>query len=153
MFSDNPSARASFPGGVIITRCYDTLEVYSASKEIFATTLNCPGETMLPQLGLKAVCLPIDTLKDSPYAFSVKPQGGILVRSRREGDRIRLSGGTKSVKKLFVDKKIPASQRQMVPVLEDDVGILGICGIGVNRDRLEPGIEIRFEKTETSDEL
>ena len=153
VFSDNPSARASFPGGITIARCYDILEVYSASREIQVTPLNCPGETILPQLGLKAVCKPIDTVKDTPYAFSVKPQGGILVRSRREGDRIRLSGGTKSVKKLFIDKKIPASYRQMVPVLEDDIGILGVCGIGANRDRLEPGIEIRFEKTDISDKL
>jgi tRNA(Ile)-lysidine synthetase-like protein len=57
------------------------------------------------------------------------------VRSRRSGDSIRLSGGTKSLKKLFIDLKIPAARRASVPVLYDDFGILAIPGIGVNLDR------------------
>ena len=62
---------------------------------------------------------------------------------------MRLSGGTKSLKKLFIDRKIPAAQRAGIPVIADDRGILGVYGIGASHDRLAdqqvPAVEIRFE--------
>ncbi|MBO5078681.1 MAG: tRNA lysidine(34) synthetase TilS, partial [Oscillospiraceae bacterium] len=60
----------------------------------------------------------------------------------------RLQGGTKSLKALFVDRKIPALQRSTVPVIADERGVLGVWGIGANLDRItgegEP-ILIQFE--------
>jgi hypothetical protein len=52
---------------------------------------------------------------------------------------------------LFIDRKIPASQREHYPVLEDDLGILGVYGIGPNQTRLAdklPAVEIRFTEKE-----
>ena len=45
-------------------------------------------------------------------------EGSFLVRSRREGDKIRLSCGSRSIKKLLIDKKIPATERDLIPVVE-----------------------------------
>ena len=62
---------------------------------------------------------------------------------------MRLSGGTKTLKELFIDRKIPAAQRMQIPVLADDAGVLGVYGLGANLDRVsESGIQIRFEKIE-----
>ena len=74
-----------------------------------------------------------------------------MLRSRESGDSIRLSGGTKSLKKLFIDRKIPAAERGHIPVLCDEKGILGVYSVGVNLDRTgEAGtaVTVRFEKTE-----
>ena len=49
---------------------------------------------------------------------------------------MRLSGGTKSLKEIFVDRKIPASQRDQIPVIADSQGVLGVYGIGANLDRI-----------------
>jgi tRNA(Ile)-lysidine synthase len=60
---------------------------------------------------------------------------------------IRLQGGTKSLKKLFIDRKIPAAERCRIPVVCDDEGVLGVYGIGANIDRLASGdgaVEISF---------
>lgn len=53
-----------------------------------------------------------------------KIKGGIVVRSRKQGDKIKLAGGSKKVKDLFIDLKIPREDRCKVPVITDDEGIL-----------------------------
>ena len=40
-----------------------------------------------------------------------KVKGGIVVRSRKEGDKIKLSAGSKKIKDLFIDLKIPREER------------------------------------------
>ena len=85
------------------------------------------------------------------HCFTVQPVGKVIVRSRKPGDRMRLSGGTKSLKEIFIDRKIPADLRAGIPVIADDAGVLGVWGIGANLDRVssEEGICIQFiEKRE-----
>ncbi len=135
IFSDKPSAKACFPNGVTITRNYGTLDVCGDRREITMQELNCPGITRLPDLGLQIVCQPNESDKKTIDSFSVVPSGKLVVRSRLSGDAIRLYGGTKTLKKLFIDKKIPASQRNFVPVLADDEGVVGVVGFGGNLDR------------------
>ncbi len=53
-----------------------------------------------------------------------KIEGGIFVRNRRSGDKIKLSGGSKKVKQLLVDLKIDKSEKGKVPIIHDDNGIL-----------------------------
>ena len=62
-----------------------------------------------------------------------------------------MQGGTKSLKELMIDKKIPAAERDQIPVICDDAGILGVWGIGANLDRISgqgTAVEIRFEDIE-----
>jgi len=60
--------------------------------------------------------------------------GGICVSSRMVGDRITLQKRrvTKSLKKLFIEEKIPAEQRSSVVVLRDDEGIVWVEGFGAD---------------------
>ena len=58
--------------------------------------------------------------------------GMIRYRSRHEGDRLLLHGVNRSVKKLFSEKKIAVSLRQMIPVIFDDSGILCIPHVAVS---------------------
>lgn len=55
-----------------------------------------------------------------------KIKGGIVVRNRRSGDKIKLLGGSKKIKDLFIDIKIPKEDRCKVPVIADDQGILSV---------------------------
>ena len=84
----------------------------------------------------------------------MSPVGQIMIRARKSGDSIRLSGGSKSLKKLFIDRKIPAARRQQIPVVCDDAGILGVYTIGANWDRTtgERFVTIRFENIENKGE-
>ena len=147
VFSEKPSARASFPGGVTIARNYDRLTVLTQGEVLQETILPCPGEVELP--GYRVVCEPADSLENSGNCFTVCTEGQMVLRCRQSGDAIRLSGGTKQLKKLFIDKKIPAAQRSQIPVLCDEQGVLGVCGIGANLDRAArelPAVTVRFLK-------
>ncbi len=147
VFSEKPSAQVCFPGGILIGRVYDRLQKLEAASDVPSVVLPCPGEAVFA--GLHVTCTPAEEVIQTPEAFTVFPQGAIILRSRRPGDSIRLPGGTRSLKKLFIDRKIPAHQRERIPVVCDDRGILGVYSIGVNRDRAAetlPAVAIRFEK-------
>lgn len=58
-------------------------------------------------------------------------KGTLIARSREAGDRIRMGGMHKSLKKLMCDKKIPLSLRARLPVICDENGILAVPMIGV----------------------
>ena len=149
VFSHRPSAKAAFPGGVTLSRCYGKLETCSGAPLVERTVLTCPGAVELTQLGLCVICTPARELVNGKDCFTVTPRGTVVIRSRCPGDTMRRSGGTKSLKALFIDSKIPASQRGSVPVLADDEGVLGVYGFGANMDRLAralPAVQIRFER-------
>lgn len=55
-----------------------------------------------------------------------KTKGGMVIRSRQQGDKIKLAGGTKKLKDLFIDLKIPREERGKVPVISDEEGILQV---------------------------
>ncbi len=58
-------------------------------------------------------------------------KGTLIARNREAGDRIRMGGMRKSLKKLMSDKKIPLSLRTRLPVICDGDGILAVPMIGV----------------------
>lgn len=149
VFSDRPSAWASFPGGVTIARNYGRLEARIDRPPMESCPLPCPGEVVLP--GLRVTCRPASEIVNTADTFTVQPERRILLRARQSGDSICLPGGTKSLKKLFIDRKIPASERPYIPVVCDEAGILGVYSIGVHQKRAAsklPAVTIRFEKIE-----
>jgi tRNA(Ile)-lysidine synthase len=55
---------------------------------------------------------------------------GLLVRSRRPGDRVRLlAGATRKVQDVLVDAKVPREARAAVPLLVAGVDILWVAGL------------------------
>ena len=70
-------------------------------------------------------------LKDT-FDFD-KIMGTAVFRSRTEGDKADIHGGTKTLKKLFIEEKIPAEERNSVAIIADDKGVLWIEGLGAAR--------------------
>lgn len=142
VYSPKPSAKAEFPNGVEIGRCYGTLQLLHKAED-FCQTLPCPGRVTLTAKGLQVTCRPIQAGVNIGFV----PSGKLVIRSRKEGDRIRLPGGTKSLKKLFIDKKIPASVRNQILVVSDDLGVIWVQNIGMNLDRVTPtGFTIQLDR-------
>jgi tRNA(Ile)-lysidine synthetase-like protein len=146
VFSPKPSAKAEFPGGVTIARNYGVLTAVKAAPVLEPVLLQCPGEAELPAAGLRVSCTPTTQIINTPDCFTAQIRGNITLRPRLPGDEIRLHGGTKSLKKLYIDRKIPALQRALIPVVTDEKGVVGVYGIGADLDRLDSGVMIRFTK-------
>ena len=142
VFSPKPSAHARFPGGVIIGRCYDRLEKQTQAHQEPEMALPCPGT--LEWNGYRIFC----SAETEGPGYVLHPQGQLIVRGRKSGDSIRLNGGTKSLKKLFIDKKIPARERESLPVIADEAGVAAVYSVGIHLDRLtgeNPPVRIHIE--------
>ncbi len=149
VFSDRPSAKADFPGGICISRCYDRLQRQEKTAKLEKTELPCAGTVVLEAAGLQVTLRQAQEILNTPYIFTVDARGAVFLGSRLEGDVLTLPGGTKSVKKLFVDRKIPAARRMGIPVIRDEQGILGVYGIGADEKRKAsrlPALQLVFEK-------
>ena len=144
VFSDNPSAAGDFPKGVRIVRNYDTLQRLDRKQDGYCLELMCPGEVTIDSF--RITCQATSDYHFKTDCFTVKPQGAVVVRCRQPGDTMRLQGGTKKLKELFIDRKILAHKRNSIPVIADEKGVLGVCGIGANLDRVsQEGILIKIE--------
>ena len=145
ILSDNPSARSFFPGSIVIAREYDALVKPDVREPLSTYPLRCPGSTDIPELGLRVTCEPVgETAAEDGLCLRLYENA--VLRGRKEGDTIRLSGGTKTLKKLYIDRKIPASRRECIPVIADSCGVAAVYGIGIDCDRKQaPNWVIRFE--------
>jgi len=56
---------------------------------------------------------------------------GLVLRSRRSGDRIRLPGGRKLLSDLLIDLKVPRSERDSLRVLAAGQDVLWVEGVAV----------------------
>lgn len=109
------------PHGLTVLREYDTL--------IF-TTLPPPAPltAFCPQRGENRV-----SGTDWTVSLAEEPWEGLTVRARQRGDELTLPNGhTRSLKRLFIDRKIPRRERERIPVVADRDGVLAVAGIGGN---------------------
>ena len=98
-----------------------------------------PGdELILPEAGLLLRCDKIDVFPgvvyksfNTFYTSCEKIRGPIRVTSRRPGDSYRPAGRgcTKTLKALFMENDVPTWERDRIPILRDDEGILGVYGM------------------------
>ena len=64
---------------------------------------------------------------------AAKATGAFELRAIRPGDRVQLLGapGSRSLKQILQDRKIPANLRPGWPVVTDEKGIVWVPGIGI----------------------
>ena len=160
LYSDDPSASCSLPGGWTMRREYDViLLVRSDAPATFSPIrLHPDGVTAARALGLRISCKRIKKFEKIPNTCStfavscdtIDTDITLLLRPRQSGDALRLPGGTRTVKRLLIDRKVPAHERGLVPVIADSAGVLAVYPFGVNLDRLaaagERAIIITIEK-------
>ena len=160
---DDPSAVAFLPHGRLVQRVYKDLLFTTQSDPLppFAPTpLNVDGETAPEgtpwRCRCRAVACPEEEAREPGAIYLAREAvtGELVLRPRQIGDEIALPrrGGTKTVKKLFIDEKVPRRERERVPVLADEAGVLAVAGFGPDQSRLalpgQPAYELIFWKKE-----
>lgn len=126
--------------GLRIARAGDRLVFGPEAKpSLPARTVPLNAVLPLPEAGLSLKCekiagCPADVYK-SFNIFYFKCEnicGNMTVTARLPGDRFRPRGRgcTKTLKALFQESGVPPWERDAVPVLRDDEGILGVYGVG-----------------------
>ena len=147
VFSDNPSARITL-GGLILRRSYEKLCADRGQVILPARALPMEGITPLPEIGMAVRTAVVS----EPGDWTVCPKGQMVVRSRRSGDSLTTPVGTKSLKKRFIDRKIPQFERSAVPVIADEAGVLAVWGFGIDETRKTGGTYVRMEFVNFSEE-
>lgn len=144
---EDPSAVAFLPNGWLAQRVYKELLITTQidpADPFLAVPLNLDGETAPAGTGWKVVCrreICPAGIQPGPgqfYLAAAGLAGQPVIRPRQVGDEVKLPrrAGTKSVKKLMIDGKIPRRDRERIPVLADEKGVLAVAGFGPDKTRL-----------------
>ncbi|SFK39845.1 tRNA(Ile)-lysidine synthase [Halobacillus dabanensis] len=135
---DKPNVSLDFPQGLKITRAYD--EITFSFNEIkkeggFHHHLQVGDRAYFPDGSwMDAEWSQTDEEEDH-YTYvcdSHHVNFPLVVRTRQNGDRIRVRGmnGSKKVKDIFIDQKIPARLRDTWPIVTDQSGeVLWVVGL------------------------
>lgn len=126
--NEHPSLILHLPDGLIVEKSYKTLAFanqHSKPKIDFIDTqmLDIPSEINLP-LGKLIVSRKANLEEESQVRLTIdldKVELPLIVRSRKRGDRMSYIGGegTKKLKNLFIDLKIPKRDRDVWPIVTD----------------------------------
>lgn len=135
-------ARINLPKGIIADKKGSYL--YITRKEVKTELIEYEVEIpvnksiIIEELGIKIEAQRISKEKSKMFStgnciksFDVdKISGKLIIRNRRNGDKIKPLGlgGTKKVKDILIDSKVPLEKRNSVPVICDDEKILWLAG-------------------------
>jgi tRNA(Ile)-lysidine synthase len=133
---------APLGGGVRARRVFDRLVIEAADEQAAAHDdevfpLARTGRTELPRLGAALEAAEEDVPAtgvrrgaDEALLDLAALQDDLVVRTRRPGDRLRPLGapGVRKLQDLFVDRKVPAAERDRVPLVCDAAGLLWVAG-------------------------
>lgn len=137
-----PSAELNLPGGVSAAREYGQvrfrLDGQTRHRQCFCYRLAVPGITLVPESGASVHTYyrdgPIDweKLPDDTAVFDAdRLPGPLCIRSRKPGDRMPLWGtaGSKKLKDLLIDAKVPQRWRDRLPILTAGEQVIWVPGI------------------------
>ena len=124
-----PSGKLDFPNGLKVLRSYGDLSFtfleYGPAQETYCYVMNEPGKVDLPNGG--RIELHYSDLKFAQSGSNIAVFAAdsirwpIIIRTRKAGDRMTVKGmqGSKKLKDIFIDQKIPLRDRNTWPVVTD----------------------------------
>lgn len=140
--SSKANGKLNLPKGIIVQK--KSVNIFVSKKELkyepieFSYTLK-PGEKVIVKeldLEFEAKILSKEQCKYLTSGSMIKAfdaekiNGDIIIRTRQNGDKIKPLGldGTKKLKDIFIDKKIPNEEKSKIPVICDQDKIIWVLG-------------------------
>lgn len=138
MSSPHPSGILHFPNGLNVVRSYEKCHFLFRLQSVqsYRFEMAKPGKVELPNGGsliMEYMNGPVGTIQ--PNTLLLNHEDIILplvIRTRQVGDRMTLKGmqGTKKIKDIFIDRKVPLQERDIWPIITDSNGqILWVPGL------------------------
>ncbi len=139
----SPSAQISLPAGIVAERSYEKLRIGRQRAAMIIPEekiiLNVPGSTFLPWgrqvieteiIDAADLKLPLGNRMEACLDLALL-EAPLYARTRRPGDRVRLLGaaGSRKVKDVLIDKKIPVLDREIIPIVFSNEQIAWIGGV------------------------
>ena len=130
---DQPSGTLHFPQGLRITRSYHTCTFSFFQKEAEPYCMKIEENSSINlENGYELVSkswgeYPQNLLGNERFIIdSEEVTLPLYVRSRKNGDKMSLKGmnGTKKVKDIFIDEKVPRESRDIWPIVTDSEGVI-----------------------------
>jgi tRNA(Ile)-lysidine synthase len=139
----------TLPGKIDVRRVGDVLQFKKGkeSKIEYEIPLNIPGSTSIPEVGVRIEAEIIEgqyLVRDASCRVVTLDMEGIkgrlIARNWRKGDRFIPLGmrNKKKLQDIFVDKKIPREERERIPIICDEEGIIWVVGVAIS-ERVKVG--------------
>jgi len=150
----SPSARINLPKGLCVKREYEKIVFFKEAERLpLGEFILSEGENFCGSFKVDVKKLEksgkINNLLNTFYVPYDKIQGDLVVRQRAEGDEIKLSGRkTKTVKRLFIDEKVPRDERDFIPIVADGEKVFAVFGFGADErfcESCKPGYLIEIK--------
>lgn len=156
---ESGNAEIHFPYALVLKKAYDKLIFYFETKQLtsqpFLKTLNIPDRIPLYDGSIITVNMTKHQQAEHRLSFYIAPSEVVFplqIRNRLPGDRMTWKGlnGTKKLKDIFIDEKIPLHERNTWPVLVDaEERVLWLIGLrkGIRKETdSEEFVYIEYEK-------
>lgn len=137
--SGHPSGTLDLPSGLRVSRSYDICRFSFREPPqpgSFQYELDVDDQILLPNgtvIQLQKGTADLQQMQEDALLLDPEnTQLPIIVRTREAGDRIQAKGlnGTKKVKDIFIDMKVPLPDRETWPIITDQTGkLLWIPGL------------------------
>jgi tRNA(Ile)-lysidine synthetase-like protein len=99
----------------------------------------------------------IGALPASCFVRKPKNNEALFVRTRRSGDRIHMTGagGSRKLQDIFTDMKVPAHQRDQIPIIASATQVVWVPGLRIHQDwavptKQSPSLHIEVRATATT---
>jgi tRNA(Ile)-lysidine synthase len=159
-----PGSSLNLPGGLLFSVGYDRYLVGTDQSELCPFpaltglyTLKIPGETLIPGWCIEASIIPPAEMEKEYDDFTAylrlgKVGDGVIVRSRRRGDRFKPLGmdHMKKLGEFMIDAKIPRAWRKRVPIVCSPRQVMWVVGWRIDdrlkvKDSIEEVLRLRFK--------
>ncbi len=154
MIEDTKGSKSlNLPYGITVSRAYDKLSFFAGKQGVHSdnTKAVCHIVEKDELLSQKEIVLDLEGLGKTVIKLINKdtaieiPRGeytkwfdydkiikSMSFRTREKGDRISVSNGSKTLKKLMIDEKIPVHMREEMVIFADEEEVIWVPGFRIN---------------------
>ena len=132
LFTEKQTSDRIFIFGFEARRKYSSVVISkpdAGEKQVLQ--INAKINTEIPFFdGIVKIVEKRDGEKKNADCIFLENTDGLILRNRRAGDVFGIKNGTKPLRRMYIDKKIPSDIREKLPVLEQNGEILWAAKIG-----------------------